>query len=658
MRSNLVLLLALSACSPEQDLAVAAPAPVVPKLDPVAKGVPHGAQITQIAVTEQGDAALTFDLLGGLRLWPALDGTRTPVPIFAHDPDQLALAHAGRDLLAVIRDGAGSVSVLRLGRDGSIRARAQLPGDVRYEQVIAIDDGVIARTADHAIESFTADAVSRGRVVVEQGRHIQAIVTRKGRTAALVSDGTLDELRWLDGNRWGKSIKLPRKVHDDLIALAPGGRRIAIVEDKSDAVLLVDLEPTPTVRTDTNDLRDGNVQTLGFIDNDRVAVVGSQVQWLTLSKKQSDPWANTASPPVPSHIQFAGSAVADRVLVTANAASLALTDREQTRYLGYRATATGTLAFAGSRLTLGLSNSHYVWLDDKLAVQRDVELLGANTSWLYAIVIGDHHVVTQRQRDGKYVVELVDIDKRDQPVELGAYGSIERMDYAPESGLLGIGLYREVKRFKLDLEHTKATELAPLRIKQSLISLRLLDPERANGAVAVTLTWSTNEDENYTLSTWRFEGTKLRKDKLSFSGQLYRVEPDGTLYVTMGGELRVRRGSETLSSFKLEPKTSGAIAIDSKGTRYATFQPNELVILDAGGHVQWRKQLWAAQQALFSADDKRVIVRVNGGLIAFDAATGEKLAMECGWEFGITTTAPTATPMINSAPVCEDPTRI
>src|SRR5262245_38982937 len=119
-RSSLLALVLAAACgTPDEPIAVpaaaVAPAPAAPKPDPVVKGVPHGGHILQVAITENADAALTFDNIGGVRLWPALDGSRTPVPVSMVAPDHLALAHAGRDLFAAILDDAGSLRLMRLG---------------------------------------------------------------------------------------------------------------------------------------------------------------------------------------------------------------------------------------------------------------------------------------------------------------------------------------------------------------------------------------------------------------------------------------------------------------------------------------------------------------------------------------------------------------
>ena len=116
-------------------------APVAP--EPIAKGIPHGSQIIEVAVTDDGDAAITFDNLLGVRLWPALDGTRPPIPLTVEAPRHVSIAHEGRDLLVAIVSDAGSVRVMQVGHDGRVRSNVSLPGE--YQQAIAIDGAVLRR---------------------------------------------------------------------------------------------------------------------------------------------------------------------------------------------------------------------------------------------------------------------------------------------------------------------------------------------------------------------------------------------------------------------------------------------------------------------------------------------------------------------------------
>src|SRR4051812_21679739 len=105
MRSRRIVALAglfCAACTPSSTedapastsdpAATVAPA-AVPERAPT--GVPHGGIINRVAVSEQGDAAVSLDNVGGLRLWPALDGSREPVPFSVNGADRLAISHAG-----------------------------------------------------------------------------------------------------------------------------------------------------------------------------------------------------------------------------------------------------------------------------------------------------------------------------------------------------------------------------------------------------------------------------------------------------------------------------------------------------------------------------------------------------------------------------------
>src|SRR4051812_27875927 len=59
------------------DAGVAAPPPAA------VRRAPHGAAISQVALTDAGDAALTLDEVDHLRLWPTLDGKHEPVIVRA-----------------------------------------------------------------------------------------------------------------------------------------------------------------------------------------------------------------------------------------------------------------------------------------------------------------------------------------------------------------------------------------------------------------------------------------------------------------------------------------------------------------------------------------------------------------------------------------------
>jgi len=87
---------ACSSCGHDEPVAAGAPASTPQRQT----GSPHGGAITAVAATDSGDAALSLDNLGALRLWPTLDGSREAIPVAAGAaPREIALARAGGDLL-------------------------------------------------------------------------------------------------------------------------------------------------------------------------------------------------------------------------------------------------------------------------------------------------------------------------------------------------------------------------------------------------------------------------------------------------------------------------------------------------------------------------------------------------------------------------------
>jgi hypothetical protein len=655
-RTSLLLLVFVAACGRPDELAVpvAAATPAPAKVDPIAKGVPHGGAIMQVALTDKGDAALTFDNTGGVRLWPALDGSRTPVPLSVVAPDQLALAHAGRDLLAAILDEAGSVRVMRLGRNGSVRGDVQLPADIAVKQVIAIDDGVIVRREDHAVEWFSADGELRGRLVAEPASRIQTLAARRDQAVAIVTNGTTYEMRWLTMTNgkltWDSKYELPTAVSGDLFALSPSKRRIAFV-DAQQLLAVYDLGLVPT-RVGNTAFGGGMIE-IGFVDDDHVALMNDRLTWWSMpTKPAKDPWEVT-SPPMPSPstmMRSEGGAVADVGVVMGFGAALSITDTYAVKYLGYREHGVGNLGTAGNALWVGMSGTHYVWLDDQLAVQREIELRPNESGpWIYATPISDRHVITQVPFEGKYKVELVDVDKRDQPVHIGTFTSVDRIDFT--AGILGIAAASKIHRYKLDVATSAVTPLDALKTRGSQVSMRVFDPAKSGGITAVTVGWASDYDELYTLTIYseQHKPKQIRK----FKGRVIDIDDQANIFVVDGNEIQTRHGETKLASFKLE-HIGSPTAVTVDGSRFAVLIDNDIVVVDNQGSEQWRKPLWGTQQLMFTKDGKHLAVRANGGLVMLDARSGARTALECGWSFSLMTTPP-PTNALAAAPVCEDP---
>jgi hypothetical protein len=663
-----------TAGAPVGQLAAVPATPVERGPDPVAKGVPHGGAIVALAVTEEGDAAITVDDLGSVRLWPTLDGTRAPIPIpVASAPGQLAIAHSGRDLLVAIVDGAGGVQIMRLGLDGALRGRASLPGGPIYEEVALIGDRVIARTHDHALELYEPDGAVRGRIMPEPGYRISDLATRDGRAAAILESEHGADLVWLavgDTLRWDRALRLPVAPAPELFAIAPGRRRVAMIDSAHTGVHVFDADLMPVAMPGVASASLHGIKSIGFFDDAHVALSNFSVGWWTMSPLEPqepphDPWAVNDAKLVlgaPSGTAPAAGFANQRV-VTAHQLSLAITDGKRTRYLGYKSGAVGALHALASHVVTNTSSSLFTWLDEDLQAVRHINLRESHDQhgalgWAYGTPVGPRHLVVQRHHsDGKVRLELLDLDRPAEPVLVGLYPAFERFEI--HGDLLGVVHSRKLHRFRVDLESSTVTPLLPaLTIDNvsSVSTIRLFDPEQAGGIVAVTVGWPSDHASQQALTVYRQHGTQIvRANAERFNGQLLHSLPSGRIYkldYERRAALHILEGSEVVDQKPLG-KLGAPVAFLRDGSRIAFRDGYDIIVTDASLRELWRRPLWGASTMTFLGSS-RLVVQTGAGYIALDAATGEERARECGWNFGLHDEAP-QTFSNGQTPVCEAP---
>lgn len=663
------LLLQVACGHPDEQQAIIVP---VRRPDPIAPGLTHGAAITTVAVTENGDAALTVDGLGEVRLWPSLDGKRPPVPVGVVGVERIALGHAGDDLLAAFLSEAGDVQLVKLGHDGSVHGRAQLPGDIACEQVIAIDDGVLVVRADQSIERFDADAKLRGRVVAAPRERIAAIATRRGGAVALIqheiTDGEAELARHLvidKGLHWGTSIALPWPVAASALALSPSGRRIAVVNRRASEVQVLDLATRAPVGQGVH-LFNLDVL-LGFTDDAHVAVMTptpSELRWWR-EPSSSPPDATIEVPGRPTYGEqnIAGGAVGDGVAVGGRGASLLLAGPAAIHYLGWNLPAVGTLRTVDAQIML-VWDDRAAWFDGRLAVSGDREIIPGPDRPLW---IEPRHVVVYRSettpgKTGRF--ELVDLDQEKRvPIASGQANSVF---YEPTIHLLA--LYRapsqKAERYALDLEHLAVQTLAPLEISPEFPTeggedIELLDPARAGGVIALAR-WCSHRIHQCDITRvaiYRAPGAEarvIRPSRELVFAEVLAVDATGAIYArdTPDGPIIAHRDGRP--DVKLAGVVATGLVPSHDGKLLAAVHDNELSIVDATGMKRWRRALWGLTQVVFSSDDRYVIVKSDGGLVSFDATTGTRLAAACAFDFGLHD-QPTPTNTLNAAPVCEAP---
>ena len=667
-RRALVLLVAGCAARAPTDAGACAhatvairPAPIVdaPRLR---AGIPHGGEIRAVAATERGDAAISVDVLGGVRLWPSLDGRRLPLVIPASAPAELALARAGDELLAAILDEAGGVTLSRVGPDGELRGRVQLPGGDAYVHVVAIDGGMLAVRRDETIERYDARGVRRGRIAADPGERLGAVAVRRGRAIALVetAPGEARAARWiaLDGGlAWGPRVELPEAVSPDALALAPTLARIAVVPAPRELDVL-DLSPVAHQVWGPAQFSASSPGTLGFADDATVAIAGRAVaSWHLPDLQRARPDADGS---------LATGAIVDGRVISAGGGSLELFDpaTSHTRYLGWAQLAgAGSLEAVGDRVVLENSDrsgeaATLSWLDAHLARTRTYvgpqhgQVAPVDDRHVLVHGVAYREAVLQREDDKprpgpaplSQFVKLVDLDAPDAPVSLDVPAL--NLAYRADLGVIAVGDAGVVRRWRLDVARGRATELPPVHIGPS-VDIALLDPARAGGAVAFAVEAPlAGEGEKRTT----YFGASAAVDGPRIDGAVIANDASGTLAVRERTDVRELARDGAAARFDVETDQA-TIAVFAHADRELAIADGCIVSLyDPRGARRWRHALCGVHAMTFTPDDHELVASTAGGVIALDPATGDPVAAACGWDFGLHDDLPSQA--LDGEPVC------
>jgi PQQ-like domain len=631
---------------------------------------PHGAAIDLLAVTEAGDAAISADTQHGLRLWPSLDGKREPVVVRGAPPRQLAIARHAAGFVVALLDHAGGGEILDLDRDGGLRTRGALPVEPALVQLVALATGVLARRSDHTVLWLDVAGRVRGTITAQPSEQIVTLATRRGAALAGLADRqgpSVTRLRWLDiGAKlaWGKAVTLPEPL-DAAIALAPGGRRIAGATPRRDRAVMIDLEPAPRTIKQRALATSLPRIAVGFASDDFAIVSDGSI----LRSSDDDPQASLAGhvdPATPGAVFDSGvvlgyEAGLDRSEVT----ELGI---ENTHHLGYRDHAIGDLHATASHITHEYDGRVY-WLDRNLVATRALDASFADNGGV--IVLDDQHVLQRIHmfpddmrgpEPGSRLVLKDAATGREHP--LGTWPG-DNAAYEPSTRVLALVGDKAAVRLRLDLDQPAATPLPPL-VTRELSTAVLFDPAAASGLCAITVGPEVNNrpgGRSGTRVEWFVEqppGTRQIKpshSKLFENAWPIAADQAGRLYVHDGTSIALYERSTRKRAFPIEPglhsgTSFNGVGVDPAGTTLALIDPASVVALDAAtGAVRWRAPAWRPKATVFSRDGKIVVARLEGGVLALDAATGKQLATACGWGFTLTRDRP-RTSMLGTPVLC------
>lgn len=698
-------LLVLGACKPDRpsqhpgdEAAAVDPATVQPEPtgDPVvfaSVGIPHGAAITMIAIDPLSEAALTRDAIGGVRLWPALDGSREPLVVPIRDPRAMALASdgAGGWTLALV-DAAGGARLVAVDKAGKMQPLASLPPTDPITQIVVMPGGeqLVAVGSDHVLRLLDRHGTELARLdqpglrpaslrvapQAEGGPQIVALTAgefdrAEGRFAVellplSITDGKLA----LAGQR--QTVHLDSPPTSDNPSVSPDGRAVVFIQRQrlggaTWMVIGMQLEDGRQVSVNSQ-IPNGVQPRFGLLPKGRVLlddgtglgrVVDLQARDVELVGLRSSPTIN--------HLAsiFAPGL---RVSPASNWLAVHHLDSDELAYLGYEQISVTDAALSPSARTVAWA------LGDRVAVEQTtdgasviVEIPGTRAKSQRFIEFLDEELLVMldwfggaqlvRWRDGE-VMSAADLGNNIQLAELGRNKSGDGVMFVRtnlwqnptvvefENGRIG-GRY---------LTHASAS-LAGLLAPRD-------QPLDSWGAWTID---GSGKLRNFTLAQLRpglnTDAALATGEILSFGApEQFAVGADKSVYWvrTAGARptLHVERGDQS-EELQLRAGFVTMMVPSRDGRRIAVVQqrdPGQVITVYDTASLQpaWAQPIPAINGMSWSDGSEAVAIPATiGGGVVLDGADGTALTARCGLAFELRYTPPVVQGFFDQLSVCE-----
>jgi hypothetical protein len=634
--------------SPAKPVGEGAPAPTMHKQRPVIEA-PHTGQILELALSPDGAAALTADELGGIRLWPTLDGKQEPRIVSMPAPKQLAVARTQSGFMVVTLDEVGGLYIGKLDATGRTISHVTISPDPTFIGMAMTELGLLAWRADQSLVLIDGDGAIKHRLTTEPAERIISIAVSGKRAMALLDKDGARVLRWiaLDKLAWGATLKLDDPDRDDEIALSPSGTRIATVHTdpntKAKELRIVDIAKAAVVIS-------GNMQApgsfeLGFVDDDTLAVADQRgITWL-------DTKGSTGAPVITENSglrrDVAFGVGGGRAVSAANG-ELRLSTPSQSQYLGYDIVAPRFVEAApNGELVVGtLDKLRHV--DKGLTATGTAFTLGKNITQF--VSLGGNDWLVEIADNGKLALNVVDVASGNVQTLRTDLKESSVIMYEPSSQLvtLSFGSVSEVAHY--DAKAKRLDRVAAVS-KSSAYEQTLfapLAPKLAGGNQVVQVVMR----EKPTVK-WLRDAKALDKPAatVTIEGSYAAADAAGHVYLWragQGGKLDLEIYADGKSIAQLPSDGPSLLWPDRMGKTVAIVGATTIALFDASNGKQlWAHDLGSIQEALW-LDDGSLAITSGGGIARLDPATGAVTTARCGWSFGLAGAPHPATSRVES----------
>lgn len=658
-----VLVLCLAACSsdreaPRSEPATAANSAPLAPLGPIRGS--HGGAITALAVTADGRAAVSTDTTGGVRLWPALDGSREPIVIYAARPTALAIAHDGGGFAIALVDAADHVELVRVDARGGVRSRRSLGAAVQVE---LIGDSVLVLRPDQIIERIALDGSPRGRLEAERGTQIDAIVARDDRVLALIDSAKDTHARWIDlaTFTWGKASAPLSIAEHASIVLVPAHDAIVARGSIDNHIMRFELatgtaKPVcPTGLAPAGSGRHHRSFDL-LVGGERIAeplaVIGDRVACLvdrTFTWWHVDTGASTTASLGEARQQLAFAAASDR-LVFGSGHQLAIHTPERIDYLGYGFRDLTHVRAVPTGLVIGKGDQQPVLLDDEFRERARFVLPKLRVDWVDLVPLDDRFILTSSTRPSgdtwgsAYQIAVYDSVKQVMHQVLPHQARSGELAYEPATKLLAASDGAKTMLIEVDpAQHTLGNDVV-LELPAPPHRLVLVDPVLARGLVAIAV-YDHGAGGIDVLPFHRADlpprsergGVRRMRARGTFelSGELRAIDRAGRLYVVAGDDVAVHAGARRVATL---PKAGRAqLRPSPDGKQVVAVENGTITLFASEGSRRWQIAAWGTSDVDWLANGT-LYARSPNALARIDVATGALRERQCGWAFGIAPT--------------------
>lgn len=617
----------------------------------------HGAEISALAATGDGRVVVSADRLGGIRLWPALDGSQEPVVIRGAAARAIAVMRDGDGLAIGTLDAAGGVHVIRTRGDGTVRGRTSVAGASATEITTAAD-GLLVVRADQTIDLVDVTGTPRARLIPDPGTRIVTLVTRGGRVLALVQEDKQVYGRWIDidhGARWGKTTpRLPFKPGHAV--LSPSGDWLAVTRPRSLHPALLDLTtgtpqkaPLCVDRRWPRDLGD-DIDESALLISDRAPVpLGFLTDKVVACSVMSGlVWWNTDGSERPGYARsFPLAAMpvvaTDLGLVVGMGPSLALASPDADHFLGYGVHNLAAMHVSAAGLMVGALDQS-ILIDGRLRERARFESARGRADWLDLVALDERYALAAFQRRSP--------ERREIAAQIGVFDAVARaviqqlpyaardkdMSYEPSTGWLATSDGPLSVLVHLDPATHQFGPPVWVGTGQSPVRVVVLDPRLSGGIAALAI---DQVGDGVLVGELREAelrpGTTVRpRTSYQIPGELQAIDRAGHVYMhgpTDHDDIVVF--SHGVAGARLPGLAGLALRPSPDGSQVAAFLNPRVVLVTAAGKVQWDSALWSGSELDWTPSGE-LVMQFPSGVARIDLATGGFADRRCGWGFGLT----------------------